>query len=172
MNRTEKEQFVAELRAELLEAKSVILGCHQGIPVNKVNELRVAFSKQGVKYRVVKNTLACLALEGTGMEALAPYFVGPIALAFSTTDAIAPAKVLKDYVKTADKYIVHAGYMDGDVFDAKGVDALAAMPSKEELRAQFLGVLQAVPSKFLRTLNAAPQQFLMVLKAREEKLGA
>ena len=80
MNRTEKEQFVAELRAELLEAKSVILGCHQGIPVNKVNELRVAFSKQGVKYRVVKNTLACLALEGTGMEALAPYFVGPIAL--------------------------------------------------------------------------------------------
>lgn len=169
MNRTEKEQFVADLRAELLEAKSVILACHQGIEVNQINELRSEFRKQGVTYRVVKNTLARIAVKGTEMEDLASHFVGPTAVAYSTEDAVAPAKVMKAFAKTAEAYEMRAGYMDGTVFDETGVKKLADMPSKEELRAKFLGLLQAVPSKFLRTLNAAPQQFLMVLKAKAEK---
>lgn len=172
MNRTEKEQFVEELRADLADAKSVILACHQGIEVNKVNELRSQFRKQGVEYRVIKNTLASIAVQGTDMEPLADYFVGPIAIAFSREDAIAPAKIAKEFAKKVDKFQIRAGYMEGQVFDATGVERLADMPSKDELRATFLGLLQAVPSKFLRTLNAAPQQFLMVLKAREEQLGA
>ena len=172
MNRTEKEQFVEELRADLATAKSVILACHQGIEVNKVNELRAQFRKQGVEYRVIKNTLARLAVQGTAMEPLAPHFVGPIAIAFSVEDPIAPAKIVKEYAKKVEKFQIRAGYMDGDVFDAQGVERLADMPGKDELRAQLLGLIQAVPSKFLRTLNAAPQQLLMVLKAREEQLGA
>lgn len=169
MNRTEKEQFVADLRAELLDAKSVILACHQGIEVNKINELRSEFRKQNVTYRVVKNTLARIAVSGTDMEGLHEHFVGPIAIAYSTEDAVAPAKVMKAFAKDVDAYQVRAGYMDGTVFDESGVKRLADMPSKDELRAKFLGVLQGVPSKFLRTLNAAPQQFLMVLKAKAEQ---
>lgn len=169
MNRTEKEQFVADLRAELLDAKSVILACHQGIEVNKINELRSEFRKQNVTYRVVKNTLARIAVSGTDMEGLQKHFVGPIAIAYSTEDAVAPAKVMKAFAKDVDAYQVRAGYMDGTVFDESGVKRLADMPSKDELRAKFLGVLQGVPSKFLRTLNAAPQQFLMVLKAKAEQ---
>ena len=169
MNRTEKEQFVADLRAELLEAKSVILASHKGIEVNKVNELRSEFRKQNVTYRVVKNTLARIAISGTEMEDLHQYFIGPIAIAYSTEDAVAPAKVMKAFAKDVEAYEMRAGYMDGSVFDETGVKRLADMPSKDELRAKFLGILQGVPSKFLRTLNAAPQQFLMVLKAKAEQ---
>lgn len=172
MNRTEKEQFVEELRADLATAKSVVLACHQGIEVNKVNELRSMFRKQGVEYRVIKNTLAHIAFQGTDMAGLSDFLVGPIAIAYSTEDAIAPAKVAKEFSKKTEKFEIRGGYMDGDVFDAKGVERLADLPSKEELRSKLLGLFQAVPSQFLRTLNAAPQQFLMVLKAREEQLGA
>ena len=166
MNRTEKEQFVADLRADLLEAKSVILASHVGIEVNDVNRLRSEFRKQGVTYRVVKNTLARLAIRDTDMEGLTSHFVGPIAIAYSKEDAVAPAKVMKDFAKEEDKFEMRAGYLDGDVFDVAGVKRLADMPSKEELQAKFLGVLQGVPSKFVRTLNAAPQKFLMVLSAK------
>lgn len=166
MNRTEKEQFVADLRADLLEAKSVILASHVGIEVNDVNRLRSEFRKKGVTYRVVKNTLARLAIRDTEMEALTTHFIGPIAIAYSKEDAVAPAKVMKDFAKEESKFEMRAGYLDGDVFDVAGVKRLADMPSKEELQGKFLGLLQAVPSKFVRTLNAAPQKFLMVLSAK------
>lgn len=166
MNRTEKEQFVADLRADLLEAKSVILASHVGIEVNDVNRLRSEFRKKGVTYRVVKNTLARLAIRDTEMEGLTAHFIGPIAIAYSKEDAVAPAKVMKDFAKGEDKFEMRAGYLDGDVFDVTGVKRLADLPSKEELQAKFLGMLQAVPSKFVRTLNAAPKKFLMVLSAK------
>lgn len=172
MNRTEKAQVVEELREAFANAKSIILASHTGIDVNTINELRSSFRQEQVEYRVVKNTLAKLAIAGTDMEPLGEYFVGPTAVAYSFEDAISPARIAKQFAKDHDKYEIRAGYVDGSVFGAEGVVALAEMPTKPELQAKLLGLLQAVPSKFLRTLNAAPQQFLLVLKARQDAIAA
>lgn len=171
MNRTEKEQLVEELRSEFAQAKSLVLGSHVGIDANTVADLRSKFRAGGVQYRVVKNTLAKLAIQGTEMESLVDSFKGPTAVAYSFEDAIEPARIIKNFAKDNDKYEIRAGFLDGQALDADGVKHLASMPTKEELQAKFLGLLQAVPSKFLRTLNAAPQQFLMVLKAKADKDG-
>lgn len=154
MNRTEKEQELEELRAGFNSAASLVLGCHQGIPVNVINELRAEFRKNGVQYKVVKNSLAKIAVRGTSMAGLEPFFVGPVAVAYSTEDPVAPAKILSAFAKKNDKYKLLAGYLDGQSFGSEGVDALASIPSKDELRAQLLSLLNATSVKFLLTLKA------------------
>jgi large subunit ribosomal protein L10 len=154
MNRAEKEQELEELRAGFNSAASLVLGCHQGIPVNVVNELRAEFRKAGVQYKVVKNSLAKIAVRNTPMAGLEKFFVGPVAVAYSTEDPVAPAKILRDFAKKNEKYKLLAGYLDGEAFGADGVERLAAIPSKDELRAQFLSLLQATSVKFLLTLKA------------------
>lgn len=170
MNRTEKEQAIEALRADLARAKSVVLTSHVGIGVNTINDLRTRFRKNGVHYQVVKNTLAKIAIQGTGMEVAMDLFRGPMAMAYSFDDAVAPAKVIKGFAKGNDKFVVRGVYLDGQILDAKGVDVLAEMPSKDELRGQLLGLFTAVPTKFVRTLNAAGTQFLGVLIARKDDL--
>jgi len=169
MERTKKEEFVAELREELAGAKSVVLAHYQGMDANMTAEMRADFRKEGVTYRVIKNTLAKLAVKDTEQEVLTDLFVGPTAIAYSTEDAVSPAKLFKKYSKASDHFTIRGGFLEGNLLDEQAVDQLASMPSKEELQAKFLGLLQAVPSKFLRTLNAGPQQFLMVLKAKAEQ---
>ncbi|MBA2662457.1 MAG: 50S ribosomal protein L10 [Bradymonadaceae bacterium] len=170
MNRTEKEQAIEEIRNDLAQAKSVILASHMGIDVNTVNDLRKKFRDNGVHYKVVKNTLAKIAIKGTGLEVISDLFVGPTAIAYSFDDAVIPAKVVKDFSKGKDKFIVRGGYLSGQALTSSDVVRLAELPSKDELRSQVLGLMQAVPSKFLRTLNAAPSQFLSVLTAQKQKL--
>lgn len=173
MNRTQKEQVVADLRAGLEGARSVVLASHTGIEVNTVNELRAEFRKAGVHYQVVKNTLARLAIEGTEYEALAEHFRGPTAVAFSAEDAPAPAKIIKKFAKDHDEYLIKGGFLPGEgVLDAAGVDRLSEMLSKEELQAKLLAVFKAVPQTFVRTLNAAPLKFVNVLTARKDDLAA
>ena len=171
MNRTEKEQLVAELRDDFAAAKSLVLTSYQGIGVNEINELRAQFRAQNCQYRIVKNTLARRALAGTDQEPVADLFKGPIAVAYSHEDAITPAKLVRDFLKKyEEKFLVQGGFLDGNILDEDGVKALASMPTKPELQSKFLGLLQAVPSKFLRTLQAGPQQFTMVLAARKQQL--
>ena len=170
MDRASKEQLVEELKADLAEAKSLIVTSSSGLDANTVVELRSKFRSENVRYRVVKNTLVKLALKGTDMEAVADLFSGPTALAYSKEDAVTPAKVIKEFAKdNEEKFIILGGYLDGAAIDAAGVNALADMPSKDELRAQLLGLFQAVPSKFLSVLVAAPKDFLGVLKAKADK---
>lgn len=170
MNRAEKEAMVASIRSDLDQAKSVILASHVGMDVNTINELRAKFRAQGVQYRVVKNTLAKIAIRDTGLEVIADLFTGPTAIAYSLEDAISPAKVVKEFAKENKDYEVRGGYLDGQVLDVKGIEQLAEMPTKDELRAKVLSLFQAVPTKFLRTLNAAPTEFLQVLTARKQDL--
>ncbi len=170
MNRTEKEQAIEEIRQDLAQAKSVILASHMGIDVNTVNLLRKQFRDSGVKYRVVKNTLAKIAIQGTDMEIISDMFVGATAIAYSFDDAVSPAKVVKDFAKGRDKFVVRGGYLSGQRLGEADVIRLAEMPSRDELRSQVLGLMQAVPTKFLRTVNAAPSQFLSVLSARQQDL--
>jgi len=170
VNRAQKEAEVASIRSDLEEAKSVILASHVGIDVNTVNELRSAFRAQNVTYRVVKNTLAKIAIQGTDKEVMADLFTGPVAIAYSTEDAVSPAKVMKEFAKDHKAYEMRGGFLDGEVLDAEGVKALAEMPTKDELRAKVLSLFQAVPTKFVRTLNAAPTTFVQVLQARQKDL--
>ncbi len=170
MNRAQKEEMVASIRSAFDSAKSVILASHTGIDVNTVNELRAEFRANNVQYRVVKNTLAKLALKDTDLDVLAKYFTGPTAIAFSEEDAVSPAKVIKDFAKEHDKYEVRGGYLDGKILDVDGVNALADMPTKDEMRANVLRLFKAVPTKMVRVLNAAPSDFVGVLAARKRDL--
>lgn len=169
MQRAEKEQVVETLRSELEQAKSVILASHAGMDVNTVNELRSKFRAQGVHYKVVKNTLMKLALRGSAYEVLADQFVGPTTVAYSFEDPVVPAKISKTFAKDHKLFELRAGYLDGKLLDKAGVEQLAEMPGKDELRSKLLNLMLGVPTKFVRTLNAAPQQFVMVLTARKQQ---
>ena len=170
MNRAQKEEMVASIRSDLETAKSVILASHMGIDVNTVNELRADFRANDVTYRVVKNTLAKLALRDTEMEVIADMFSGPTAIAYSAEDAVSPAKVIKEFAKEHDAYEVRGGFLDGKALDTEGVNQLADMPTKDEMRAQVLRLFKEVPTKFVRVLNAAPSDFVQVLSARKRDL--
>ena len=170
MNRAQKEAEVASIRSDLENAKSVILANHTGIDVNTVNALRAEFRANNVKYRVVKNTLAKIAIQDTDLAEIADMFKGPTAIAYSEEDAVSPAKVIKEFAKDNDEYEVRGGFLDGSTLDIDGVNQLAEMPSKDEMRARVLSLFEAVPSKFLRVLNAAPNDFVQVLQARKRDL--
>lgn len=170
MNRAQKEEMVAAIRSDLEDAKSLILTNHTGIGVNTVNELRADFRANDVKYRVVKNTLAKLAIEDTEFEAISDMFKGPTAIAYSAEDAVSPAKVIKDFAEEHEEYEVRGGYLDGSPLDRDDIIALADMPSKDEMRSKLLSTFEAVPSKFLRALQAAPKDFVQVLQARKQEL--
>jgi large subunit ribosomal protein L10 len=168
MNRTQKAEVVDQLREQLQSAKSVVLTSYQGIEVNIMNDLRAQFRKEGVEYHVVKNTLVRRAIADTPMEVMAEHFKGPVAIAYSTEDAITPAKLIKDFAKDhKEKFVVKGAFLDGEMLDQAGVQQLADRPSKDELRVQFLLTLQAGPTQFIRTLSAGPQALLMVFQAKQ-----
>lgn len=170
VNRTQKEEFVEQLRADLAGAKSVILTSYQGIEVNVVNELRAKFRDNDVEYHVVKNTLAKLAISGTEMEVMSDHLSGPVAIAYSREDAVSPAKIIKDFAKDhKDKFLVKGAFLDGEMLDEAGVQRLADLPTKEELQVQLILLLQAGPTQLLRTLSAGPQSLLMVFEAKRQK---
>jgi large subunit ribosomal protein L10 len=170
VNRTEKAEFVEQLREQLSTAKSVILTSYQGLEVNVINDLRAKFRAEGVEYHIIKNTLAKLAIKGTDMEVMSEHLTGPVAIAYSAEDAISPAKVIKDFAKAHEaKFTVKGAYLDGQMIDEAGVKRLADLPTKDELRVQFLLTLNAGPIGLLRTLSAGPQALLMVFEAKRIK---
>lgn len=167
VNRTQKEEFVEKLRADLADAKSVILTSYQGIEVNVVNELRSTFRESNVEYHIVKNTLAKLAIKGTDMEIMSDHLKGPVAIAYSHEDAVSPAKVIKDFAKDHEgKFEVRGAYLDGEMLDQAGVQRLADLPTREELQTQMVLLLQAGPTQLLRTLSAGPLSLLRVFEAK------
>lgn len=172
MFRAEKEALVQKMRDEFGQAKSIIMTNHAGIGVNTVNELRSEFRANGVHYHVVKNTLAKLAVKDTDLEIMADAFRGPTAVAYSFEDAVAPAKVISDFADDHEAFELKGGYLDGKMIDVASVEALAKMPTKDELRAKLLRTFNAAPTNFVRLLNAAPKNFLNVLKARGDDLEA
>jgi large subunit ribosomal protein L10 len=171
MERAVKEENIASLKGDLAKATSLVLADFRGINVKNDTALRREFRLNGCKYKVVKNTLLGRAVEGTAMAGLEKLFVGPTAIAYSFEDPAAPAKIATKVAKGEEKFIIKGGYVDGQALDAKGVEALSKMPTKDELRSSFLALLVAAPQNFLALLTAAPQQTLAVLAAREQQLG-
>jgi large subunit ribosomal protein L10 len=170
MERTEKQEAVGALKADLSKATSLVLADFRGLTVKVDTNLRREFRLSGCRYQVVKNTLLGLAVKGTPMEGIDSLLAGPTAIAYSFEDPAAPAKVAAKIAKAEEKFVIKGGYVDGKALDAKGVEALSNLPGKDELRAMFLATLIAVPQNFLRLLNAAPQNFVYLLSSRESAL--
>lgn len=174
MNRTEKEQIIEDLRGELGSAASILITDLSGVEVNTINELRSQLRAKGVKYRVAKNSLIKRAIAGTDAEAMAPLLVGPTALAWHDEEPAVAAKIVKDFVKDAKNFDVKGGYIDGDIMKGEEALKMADLPSKDQLRAQVLGLVKMVPGKFLALMETAPRKFYAVLeayKAKQEEEG-
>lgn len=171
MNRQQKADMVAELREELQNVPSLIVASSAGVDANTMTVLRAKLRAVGAKYRIIKNTLATIALKDTELENVTSKFVGETAVVYHPEDAVAAAKVFSEFAEKNDKIIVRGGWLAGTVLDEAGVNALAKMPGKDELRAQLLSVMNQVPTQFVRVLAAGPTSFLNVLNARKDAIG-
>ena len=149
-----KKAVVAEIKEKLVAAKSVVLIDYRGLTVAEVTELRNQCRKAGVEYAVLKNTMVSLAAKEAGIEGLDDYLKGPNAVAFGMEDAVAPAKVLTEFIKKTKKTEVKCGLLDGQILDAAGVEALAAIPSREVLIAKIMGSMMSAVSKFVYVVEA------------------
>ena len=157
LNLQDKQAIVAEVVAEVAKAQSIVVSEYRGITVGDLTRLRKNAREKGVYLRVLKNTLARRAVEGTAFAALAEQMTGPLIYGFSV-DPIAAPKVRSDFAKSNDKLVLTAGSYDGLVLDKAGVQALANIPSREELLAKLLGVMQDPVSGFARLLAALAEK--------------
>ena len=157
LNVEDKKAIVADVGAQLAAAQTVVLAEYRGIPVEQLTKLRASARDQGVYLRVLKNTLARRAAQGTQFEPLADSMVGPLIYGISA-DPIASAKVLQNFAKTQDKLIITAGLYNGKLLDLAGVKSLASIPSRDELLSQLLGVMLAPVSAMARVLGAVAAQ--------------
>ena len=149
-----KKAVVAEIKEKLVAAKSVVLIDYRGLTVAEVTELRNQCRKTDVEYAVLKNTMVNLAAKEAGIEGLESFLKGPTAVAFGMEDAVAPAKVLTEFIKKTKKTEVKCGLLDGQILDAAGVEALAAIPSREVLIAKIMGSMMSAVSKFVYVVEA------------------
>jgi large subunit ribosomal protein L10 len=157
LNVQDKKAIVADVGAQLAGAQTVVLAEYRGIPVEQLTKLRASARDQGVYLRVLKNTLARRAAQGTQFEPLADSMVGPLIYGISA-DPIASAKVLQSFAKTQDLLVIKAGLYNGKLLDVAGVKALATIPSRDELLSQLLGVMLAPVSAMARVLGAVAAQ--------------
>ena len=171
MDRSQKAETVAELNRTLGEVSVVVVTRNLGLTVAQSTELRNKMREAGASYRVAKNRLAKIALEGTAYTGLADLLTGPTALATSA-DPVAAAKVVSDFAKTNDKLEIVGGAMGQQLLDVNGVKALASLPSLDELRGKIVGLLQAPASKLAAITQAPASQLARVFKAYAEKDAA
>jgi len=160
----QKQAMVSEVAAKLQGAQSVIVAEYRGLNVERVTQLRSKARKSGVWLRVLKNTLARRAVKGTPFEKLSEQMVGPLMYGISQ-DPVAGAKVLSEFAKENELFVIKAGAMPNAVMSAQDIKALSQLPSREELIAKLLGTLQAPVTKLVRTMNEVPSKFVRTLAA-------
>ena len=148
-----KQPIVEEIAATVKDAATVVIVSYSGITVAQDTQLRKQLREAGVTYKVYKNTLIKRAAEGTDFAALDPNLEGPTALAVSKTDATAPARILAEFAKKADKLEIKAGVVEGTYYDAKGMNVIASIPSREVLLGRLFGSMQSPVTNFARVLN-------------------
>lgn len=172
LNLEQKKAVVAEVSEAISGAQAAILAEYRGLSVAQMTELRRKAREANVFLRIVKNTLARRAVEGTDFACLTDALVGPLAFA-AGEDPAAVAKVLSDFAKANDKLVIKAGAMGGQAMDVAAVDALAKLPSRDELLSMLMGTMQAPIAKFVQTLNEVPTKFVRGLAAvRDAKEAA
>ena len=148
-----KQPIVDEIKASLEGAQGVVVVDYRGLTVEQDTQLRKNLREAGVTYKVYKNTFMTRAFKDTAFEGLSQYLEGPSAVAISTEDATAPARVLAEFAKTADKLEIKAGVVEGTVYDAKGISAIASIPSREVLISRLLGSMQSPVTNFARVIK-------------------
>ncbi|MEO6123782.1 MAG: 50S ribosomal protein L10 [Ilumatobacteraceae bacterium] len=163
--RPEKVDTVAEITAKLQSADAAFLTEYRGLTVGALAALRVTLRQSGAEYKVYKNTLARFAARNAGIDGLDELLVGPTGITFVSGDVAAAAKALKDLAKANPLLIIKGGSLGKDVLSAKDVEALADLPSREVLLAQFAGALQAPLVKTAGLLQALPRNMAYGLKA-------
>ena len=168
MERSEKEQLVTSLHETLKKAELVVITQQSGLTVAEVTNLRRQMRQAGAGFKVTKNRLARLALEGTKFEGLKEMFNGPTAIAYSA-DPIAAAKVAVTYANSNEKLKIVGGSMAGQVLDPNGIKALATLPSLDQLRAKIIGILVTPATRVATVLQAPAAQLARVLKAYASK---
>ena len=157
LNLEEKKAVVAEVSEQVASAQTIVVAQYSGIEVAHLTKQRAQARKSGVYLRVLKNTLVRRAVQGSAFSELAEQMTGPLIYSISK-DPVAAAKVLNDFAKTNDKLILKAGCYSGKLLDKAGVQSLASIPSREELLAKLLGIMQAPVSGFAVALGALAKQ--------------
>ena len=168
----DKKALVAEVKAVAETAHSAVAAEYRGLSVSQMTNLRKEARGAGVYLRVVKNTLARRALEGTDFECMKDELTGPLVLAFSQEDPGAAARVFKAFAKSNDRLVTRVLSIGGQLLPATDLDRLASLPTLDQARAMLLGVFQAPASKLVRTLNEPAAQLARVLAARRDQLAA
>ena len=171
MDRAQKREQVADLKQTFNETNVVVVTRNLGMTVAQSTALRNRMRDAGARYKVTKNTLALIALEGTRYAPISDLLTGPTALATST-DPVAAAKAAVDFAKTNDRLEIVGGAMGDTVLNADGIKALAALPSLDELRATIIGTIQAPAAKIARTINEPGAQLARVFGAYAAKDAA
>jgi len=169
VNRQEKAELIETLQTTLNDSTTVVVAHQVGMTVAESSDLRAKMREAGAGFKVTKNRIAKLALNDTPHTALESLFTGPTAIGTST-DPVAAAKVLVEYAKGNDKLTIVGGSMDGKSLDKAGVEALAKLPSLDELRGKLVGILQAPAAKIARVAQAPAGRVARVIKARSDQL--
>jgi large subunit ribosomal protein L10 len=169
MDRTQKAQVLGEIKEAFGNVASVVIADYRGITVPVVTAMRDDFRKNGCHYRVLKNSLVKIAVKGSKMEPMSQLMIGTTAVIWSNEIPQTPAKLALKWATTEAKFVIKGGYYEGQVLDAKGVDALAKMPGKQEIRASMLMTFLAGPQSFVAQLVAGPQNFMYLLDARRRQ---
>ena len=154
----QKQLIIDEIKGKLENAQAAVVIDYMGITVAEADAMRKTLREANVDYTVYKNTLIKRAIEGTDFAPLAEVLDGPSALAISAEDATAPARTLNKIIKDFKKMEFKAGVVEGTYYDKAGIEAVAEIPSRDELIAKFMGSIQSPVSKFVRTLAAIAEE--------------
>jgi large subunit ribosomal protein L10 len=168
LDRTEKHAFVAELAAVFAETSMVVVTQNKGLTVAEVTKLRRQMREAGATYKVAKNRLATLALDGTRFDGIAPLLKGPTALAWCR-DPVAVAKAAVEFAKTNEKFVLIGGALGPQTLDADGIKALAELPSLDALRAGLVGMISTPATRIAGVLQAPAGQLARVFGAYAKK---
>ena len=172
LNLEQKQAVVVEVTQQVAAAQAIVMAENRGLPVADLTRLRAKARAAGVYFRVVKNTLVRRAVADTPFASLAEKMVGPLAYCMGP-DPVAVAKVLNDFAKGNEKFVIAGGAMPGVVMSVKEISALASLPSREQLLATLVGTMQAPIVKLVRTLNEVPTKLVRALAAvRDAKEAA
>lgn len=169
MDRNRKETFVSDMNGRLKKAQATFLVDYQGLNMTSMDKIRGELRKIDVEFQVVKNRLLKLASQETDTKSIEAHFTGPCAIAITYNDVVSPAKVLMDLTREIKTLGIKAGQISGKPMGPDDIKRLASLPGRDQLLAQVLSAMQAVPSSMVRVLNGIILKLLFLLKAYESQ---